>query len=85
MKNTKKILAYLLSFLMIFTMIPVTAVAADKIAAEQSALAAEGWIAIDSAEDFMKIASGETGYPNNGKYYLTKDLHFGDIEKQNLV
>lgn len=77
MKQTGKLLAILLAVFMIVGMIPMT-VAAEDIEFTAQELDADGWIAISSPEEFLKIGSDTTNYPVKGNYYLTNDIDFTD-------
>ena len=66
MKTMKKIVVSILIAVLVLSMIPMSAVAADT---------TENWIPISSAEDFMKIGK-DNAYPVTGNYYLTGDIDF---------
>ena len=70
MKTMKKIVVSILIAVLVLSMIPMSAVAADT---------TENWIPISSAEDFMKIGK-DNAYPVTGNYYLTGDIDFSDSE-----
>lgn len=65
MKTMKKAFASLLAFLLIFAMIPISAVA------ETESVSDTGWTPISSAQDFINIKND-----NDGNYYLTQDIDF---------
>ena len=80
MKTFKRILVSALAVLMVFTMLPVSVMAADN---AQAATTNEGeWIAISNAADFRKIGTDETNYPKTGNYYLTDDLDFSVLSTE---
>ena len=77
----KKVLAVILSVLMIVTFIPFVAMANT---AEPVELEGNGWIGISTAEDFLKIGKDDN-FPFVGNYYLQNDIDFGGAEYQFMI
>lgn len=80
MKNMKKIMVSLLALLLVVTMLPISAVAADTQTASATAptdaeLEAQGWIGISTPEQFLAIKDD-----NDANYYLKSDINFTDYE-----